>query len=314
MTSQSITDRIKAKAREIGFDLVGITNAEPHADIAIFDQWLDKDFDATMAYLERRRDDRANPRRLLPTAQSIICCGLNYYGGEPHSQEITSADHAWISRYAWGDDYHEVVLSKLQELEQFIHDEIDAQAKLKAYVDTGPILERSLAARAGLGWIGKNTLLINRQVGSFFFIGEILCSLDLSNDAPATDHCGHCTLCIDSCPTNALTPYELDSNRCISYLTIEHRGEIPQDLQSGIGKHLVGCDICQEVCPWNQAIPLSAESSFKPREGLFRPDLKTLNQMDEQNFRETFRRSAVKRTKWAGFKRNLDNARRNSND
>ncbi len=304
MDKQSTTKLIKKKAQEIGFDLVGITPALPHKDLPFFDQWIQQGRDASMTYLQRRRDDRADPRRLLENAKSIICCGMNYYGGEPKSIECDDPERGWISRYAWGDDYHDIVLAKLKELEDFIRQEIDETAELKAYVDTGPILERSYAASAGLGWIGKNTLLINRQQGSYFFIGEILCSLDLAPDTPETDHCGHCQLCIDHCPTDAIAPYELDSNRCIAYLTIEHRGDIATEFHEAIGQHVVGCDICQEVCPWNKAPALSQEPRFKPREGLLHPRLSELAQLDETAFREKFRKSPIKRVKAAGLQRN----------
>jgi epoxyqueuosine reductase len=306
MASSSITDRIKSKAHQIGFDLVGITRAEPHEDIAVFDDWIQKNLNGTMDYLARRRDERSDPKRLMPSAKTIIICGLNYYNGERGSQDLKRPAHAWISRYAWGDDYHEIVLNKLKELEDFIRTEIDESANLKSFVDTGPLLEKSYAARAGLGWIGKNTLLINEDIGSFTFIGEILCSLDMETDKPQTDQCAGCQLCIDACPTKALNDYQLDATRCISYWTIEQRGEIPKELQQNIGHHLFGCDICQEVCPWNHAIPLTNESSFGPRNGLFHPSLDDLSRIDAQSFQKTFKHSPIKRCNWEGLKRNLD--------
>ena len=214
MGNESITEQIKQQARAIGFELVGVAPAGPHDHLGFFEDWLAKGYAGTMQYLARRREDRADPQRLLSGAQTIICCGLNYYHGEPNSQELHQEGHGWISRYAWGDDYHDVLLGKLQALETFIHQEISPRAKLKSYVDTGPILERSYAASAGLGWIGKNTMLINRQAGSYFFIGEILTDLQLVSDTPEPDHCGNCTLCLDACPTEALVPYQLDANRC----------------------------------------------------------------------------------------------------
>lgn len=310
-TTAKITAQIKAAGKKIGFELVGIAPAGPHDHLGFFRQWLEKGFAGTMEYLARRREDRADPRRLLPGAQSIICCGLHYYHGEPSSKEAAQAGHGWISRYAWGDDYHDVVLEKLGVLEDFIRGEIAAEAQLKSYVDTGPILERSYAASAGLGWIGKNTMLINRKVGSYFFLGEILTDLKLIPDTPEPDYCGHCTRCLDACPTAALNPYELDANKCISYLTIEHRGPIAETMQGKMGRHVVGCDICQEVCPWNQEIPLSGEENFRPRPGLFNPDLATLSELDETKFRELFKKSAIRRVKPAGLKRNVHIARQN---
>lgn len=311
MNPKSITERIKSQARKLGFDLVGISAAEPHADIHFFDMWLQNGYAGTMEYLSRRRNDRADPKHLLENVKSIICCGLNYNGGQTKSQELEAAGRGWISRYAWGEDYHEVVLAKLKELEQFILAEIDSTAQLKSYVDTGPILERSYAASAGLGWIGKNTMLIDRKIGSYFFIGEILTSLELVPDTPKADHCGECRFCLDACPTEALTPYELDATRCISYLTIENRGDIAHDLQDKMGHHLVGCDICQEVCPWNQGAPLSKESDFQPQEGLFQPELSSLEKLSEEEYRQRFRHSAINRVKWAGMQRNVSIAKSN---
>lgn len=312
MTARPITEQIKQRAREIGFDLVGITSAAPHEHVSFLDQWLAKGYDGTMAYLARRRDERAAPQQLLPGAKTMICCGLNYHGGEASSSDSLTPEQGWISRYAWGEDYHEVVLAKLKQLESFIHETIDPTAQLKSYVDTGPILERSYAASAGLGWIAKNTMLINRRQGSYFFIGEIITDMELSCDAPETDHCGNCRLCIEACPTEALAPYEMDASRCISYLTIEQRGEIAVELQQQMGQHLVGCDICQEVCPWNHEVPISGETAFRPREGLHRPKLEAFDAMTEDGFRERFRNSAIKRVKWKGLQRNVTIAKRNA--
>lgn len=307
MTTISITNQIKRQAHSLGFELVGITAAQAHAHLPLFDAWIGKGFAATMDYLQNRRDDRADPRRLLPSAKTMICCGLNYYGKEPRSQELQTPGHGWISRYAWGNDYHEVVLEKLRRLEAFIRTEIDSKAELKSYVDTGPILERSYAASAGLGWIGKNTMLINKEIGSYFFIGIILCNLELEQDAAPPDHCGSCQLCMESCPTEALNAYELDARRCISYLTIEHRGEIQPELSEKMGQHLVGCDICQEVCPWNRSIPTTGQAAFRPRDGLFHPRLNSLENMDE----EKFQKSAIKRVKCSGLQRNINIVRNN---
>lgn len=309
MENPSITEQIKSKGIEIGFDLVGIASAKPHKDIAIFDRWLRKGFAGTMNYLKRQRDDRADPKRLLENVKTIICCGLNYYGGE--KTPLKKALQGWISRYAWGDDYHDVVLEKLSRLKDFIVKEIDPNAKLMACVDTGPILEKSYAASASLGWIGKNTLLIHPQIGSYFFIGEILSNLELAMDTPKTDHCNDCRLCIESCPTQALSPYEINATRCISYLTIEHRGDIPDDLKNAIGHHIAGCDICQEVCPYNQSIPLCRENAFKPRRGLFHPRLEELEGLDEERFHKTFNKNPIQRMEWKRLKRNLNIVRNN---
>lgn len=306
------TQAIKAEARRLGFDLVGIASANPHEHVPFFNEWLAKGNAATMEYLQRRREDRADPQQVLAGARTLICCGLNYHNATSSSQEVETPERAWISSYAWGDDYHEVFLSKLQELETFIQKEISADAALKSYVDTGPILERSYAASAGLGWIGKNTMLINRKLGSFFFIGEILTDLSLELDTMESDHCGKCRLCIDACPTEALTPYQMDANHCIAYLTIEHRGDIPSEFHDKLGHHVVGCDICQEVCPWNQQAPLASEAAFQARPGLYHPTLDSLEALDEEAFRSKFKKSAIKRVKWEGLKRNLDIVRRNN--
>ncbi|MBX7149346.1 tRNA epoxyqueuosine(34) reductase QueG [bacterium] len=297
-------DVIKQKALELGFDLVGIAPAEPHPHMAFFDEWLGKGYDAGMTYLKRGRDRRANPDLILPGVKSLIVCGLTYHTNYPFSIESTEEGRGWISRYAWGDDYHEVMGEMLQKLEAEII-KLAPHAQTKSYVDTGAILERSYAESAGLGWIGKNTCLINTKKGSFFFIGEILTTLELESDVPDIDHCGKCTRCIDACPTQALKPYELDSHKCISYLTIEHRGDMPSNMASQLGHHLVGCDICQDVCPWNAKAPVTDNHHFKPRPGLLGPSIQELKAMDEESFKTRFHNSPIKRLKYAGLKRNL---------
>ena len=298
----TLTAQIKAKALEMGFDLVGIALAKPHEDFHFFNEWIGKGYQGGMAYLERGREKRGDPSIILPGAKSFICCGLNYFQG---------FSKRGISNYAWGEDYHEVFLEKLKELERFIL-EIAPQGRMKSYVDTGAILERSYAAGAGLGWIGKNTCLIDTKKGSFFFIGEILTDLDLDPDKPVADHCGTCTRCLDACPTQALTPYELNATQCISYLTIEHRGEIAPELQAKMGNHLVGCDICQDVCPWNKKVPLGSEEAFKPRPENLDFSLTTLQKMTPEEFSSRFKGSPIKRLKWEGLMRNVEIARKNS--
>jgi len=293
----------------LGFNLVGITSAKPHPDRLCFFEWLDQGMAATMDWMYRSREKRGEPTLVLPGVQSIICVGLLYKTDYPQSLECQDKERGWISNYAWGDDYHEVFLSKLKLLEQFIHEKnLDVQTK--SYVDTGPLLERSYAASSGLGWIGKNTCLIHPHLGSFFFLGEILTNLKLEFDASMMDHCGKCTRCIDACPTQALTPHKLDANKCISYLTIEHRGRIDEKLVAQVGHHIVGCDICQDVCPWNDKAPCTKEKSFEPGPGLFNPDLDSLEKIGE-NFSEIFKKSPIKRLKKEGWERNLKIVRKN---
>ncbi len=305
----SLSEDIKKEALRLGFDLVGITSADPHPHVSFFKDWLAHQHHASMAYLANNQDKRADPHLVLQEAKTFICCGLNYYHGYPRSVDCKDPARGWISNYAWGDDYHDVVLKKLKQLESFIKTHVP-EAKTKSYVDTGPILERSYAASAGLGWIGKNTLLINRKVGSYFFIGEILTNLDLETDSPVPDHCGTCTRCLDACPTHALVPGKLDANKCISYLTIEHRGDIDPGLSIQMKNNLVGCDICQDVCPWNREPPLSTELSFKPREGNFHPALEDIDKISSEDFSSRFKGSPIKRVKWEGLKRNAEIARK----
>jgi epoxyqueuosine reductase len=312
MHSADLTSSIKQKALALGFDLVGISSAQPHPHFTLFQHWLSHGFSADMHYLANGAEKRNDPKKIMESVKTFICCGLSYYRGHPLSIESKNPDNGWISNYGWGDDYHDVVLSKLKQLEKEIL-KIAPQATLKSYVDTGAILERSYSYSAGLGWIGKNTCLINTKRGSFFFIGEILTDLELEVDTPDIDHCGKCTRCIDACPTNALKPHELDANKCISYLTIEHRGEIPDHLQKKMGHHLVGCDICQDVCPWNKAVPLSNEAAFDPRPGNFHPLLSDFEQMSQEDFSKQFKNSPIKRVKFEGLKRNSAIARKNSN-
>lgn len=253
-------DQIRQKAHELGFELVGMTPALSLPDLDFFRWWLDQGYAGTMDYLRRGMEKRGDPEKVLPGVKSVICCGLNYHTG-------TKAGP--ISSYAWGDDYHEVVGDRLRKLETYIKEEIDPTAKTKSYVDTGPVLERSYAARAGIGWIGRNTMLINNGIGSFLFLGEILTTMEFEPsdyDRPGLDQCGSCTRCLEACPTGALVePGVLDSNRCISYLTIEYRGDFSEEQEKNIGGHLYGCDICQTVCPYNERIPVTPLKEFRPR-------------------------------------------------
>ncbi|MBI4042348.1 MAG: tRNA epoxyqueuosine(34) reductase QueG [Deltaproteobacteria bacterium] len=296
--------QIKEKARAIGFDLCGIAQAETPSDYGHFLTWLDRGFAASMSYLAQRKEERRDPSSLLPGVKSMIICALNYRTTQQKSTELAPGE-GWIAQYALGEDYHRIMKEKLERLGDFLLECAGGNGRFKAYVDTGPILEKNYAARAGLGWMGKNTLLLHQELGSMFFLGEILTDIFLEPDQPTTDHCGSCRRCIDACPTGALVePYVLDSNRCISYWTIEHRGEIPEEMENLTGHHLFGCDICQEVCPWNQDAPLTKIDQFQARPESFRPQLKEIANLNEEAYQIRFRRSAVKRAKRSGLMRN----------
>ena len=267
-----------------------------------------------MRYLtDRRADIRGDPNQLLPGAKSVICVGLVYNGPEPLSTEFSEPDRAWISRYAWGDDYHGVLRAKLAVLAARLLEIEEFQFRI--CVDTAPLLERSFARQAGLGWIGRNTCLINQALGSWIFLGERLTTLDIPPDSPPPDRCGTCTRCIDACPTAAIVPsldgsYELDARLCISYFTIELRDAIPEALRPSIGFHIFGCDICQDVCPWNRRAAETTEPAFKPKN--FAPSLERMAAIGEPEFRAMFRDTPVSRVKYRGFLRNVAVAMGNS--
>jgi epoxyqueuosine reductase len=321
VNATSLTGLIRERALELGFALCGVAPAERFPELAEYDGWLAQGFAGDMGYLadERRRD----PRLAMESARSVIVCALNYNTAFPPSMKAaleSPADESrgWISRYAWGTDYHEVMWAKLNELTAAMREEIAEPFEARAYADTGPVSERVFAKHAGLGWIGKNTLLLNERMGSLFFLGVILTSLELEPTTPASgpprDLCGSCTRCIDACPTEALIqPRVLDARRCISYLTIEKRGEIPEEFRQAMGWHVYGCDICQDVCPYNRRSEATELKEFQPREtaegeALFLPRLAWLAGMSEEDYRQSFRGSAMKRTKWKGLVRNACNA------
>jgi epoxyqueuosine reductase len=259
-----------------------------------------------MAYLARSAERRADVRHVLPSARSVIVVAAVYNTGRPYSTECADPSRAHVARYAWGDDYHEVIGSRLEALLAWMRERSPEPFEARAYVDTGPVLERVYARHAGIGWIGKNTCVINPDLGSWIFLGEILCSLVLQPDAPALDQCGTCTLCLEACPTQALVaPGVLDANRCISYLTIEHRGAIDPALAAGIGSHVYGCDICQEVCPWNAAAPASDDPAWQPRPVWDRPPLAELVRLSDDALQAALEGSAMIRAKPAGMRRNI---------
>jgi epoxyqueuosine reductase len=363
MRNAADTEWIAARARALGFELCGVAPAEKFPELARAEEWFARGYAGEMKYLGDAR--RSDPGRVLSGARSVIVCGMNYSSDGPRSiefegeeegaktkrrdakgaeghggiyveecdgNEFESGPRGWISRYAWGDDYHDVLRSRLNELVAEMRERFGEAFEAMAYADTGPLQERIFAKHAGIGWIGKNTLVLNQQMGSWFFLGVVLTTLELTPSlgeagSPPPDLCGSCTRCIDACPTDALiAPYEMDARRCISYLTIELRGVIPDEFREGIGKHVYGCDVCQDVCPWNRRAPTTALMEFQPRKfrqaeqagsatadgvagraklgSLYRPSLTALAGMSEDEYKVTFRGSAIKRTKHRGIVRN----------
>ena len=297
---------IKAKARELGFDACGIAPAAAHSELRFFDAWLERGYAGQMTYLHRSAERRADVRRVLPSARTVIATATVYNTDRPYSTECADPGRAHIARYAWGDDYHDVVAKRLHTLLAWMWEASPEPFDARAYVDTGPVQERVYAQHAGIGWIGKNTCVINPDLGSWLFLAEIICSLPLDSDGPALDQCGACTLCLEACPTQALVaPGMLDSTRCVSYLTIELRGAIPDALRPGIGSHAYGCDVCQEVCPWNATPAISDDPAWQPRRAWDRADLVSLSHKSDDELSEAMRGGAMRRTKVAGLRRNL---------
>jgi epoxyqueuosine reductase len=331
MASATDTAWITKRSKELEFDLCGVVRVEAFPELAHFEEWLARGYVGDMSYLEDPR--RRNPALVQENMRSAIVCALNYNTDLPYSVDAAAAKtnepRGWISRYAWGRDYHEVVWEKLNALAASLRERFPEPFAARVYADTGPVAERIFAKYAGLGWLGKNTLLLNESLGSWFFLGVILTSLDLTPslapvEGPPADLCGNCRQCLDACPTGALVePYVLDARRCISYLTIELRGNIPEEFREAMGRHVYGCDICQDVCPFNRKAPATNLAEFQPRggnaatprererpvlpfggESFFEPRLEWLAGMSEEEFREVFRGSAMKRTKWKGLVRN----------
>jgi epoxyqueuosine reductase len=327
--ASELSRQVKQAAAEAGFDLAGIAGVGDFPELDYFPGWIAEGRGGEMAYLQARDEQgrlkRASLRSVAPWARSVVVCALNYNTAEPYSMQVSDSDRGWISRYAWSRrDYHNVVLKKLKQVEKKISGQWPGgsgqktqrpEIRTRSYVDTGPLVERVYAKYAGVGWIGKNTCIINQGLGSWLFLGVILASLELTPDLPAPDRCGSCTRCIEACPTQALTaPYQLDSNRCIAYLTIEKRGAIPEEMRAGMGRHVFGCDICQDVCPWNRKAPASAEPELQPKAELVNPALQWLAEMNASQFAETFRGSPVRRAKLSGLRRNAVIAMGNSGD
>jgi len=331
----SDTAWIVERANALGFDLCGVVRAEKFPELDLSREWLARGYAGAMKYLDDQR--RSDPQTVMPGLRSVIVCALNYNSPAPRSVDALPLERTeprgWISRYAWGQDYHEVLQHKLRSLVSSLSERFSEPHEARIYADTGPLHERVFAKHAGLGWLGKNTLLLNPTLGSWFFLGVILTTLDIlptlgSAELPPPDLCGSCTKCIDACPTGALVePYVMDARLCISYLTIELRGSIPEELREPMGRHVFGCDICQDVCPWNRRAPVTHNAQFQPRtfpqpidaqplelvpaaadgtkeESLLLPRLEWLAAMNEEQFRTVFRGSPVKRTKWRGLVRN----------
>ena len=301
----ALSAQIKEAAQRLGFELVGISPMRPAPHEQSFAQWLREGLAGNLDYMQRTESLRRDPRELVPWAVSIISVGMNYYSG--YSRPVESSEsRGWISRYAWGDDYHNLMKGKLEALLESIGQFHDGNIQGKAFVDSGPVLERDFAGIAGLGWIGKNTHLISPKKGSWFFLGELFVDLPLAYDRPIRDRCGRCDLCLKACPTGAFVgPYVLDARRCISYLTIELKDWMPRSLRPLVGNHIFGCDICQEVCPYNvKALP-TAEIAFQPRSGLHAPELIAFLSLSEAEFRQRFRASPILRAKRRGFLRNV---------
>jgi epoxyqueuosine reductase len=352
MGTNSDTAWVEARAQELGFDLCGVVSAAKFPELEHTEEWLARGFAGEMNYLSDAR--RRSADGAFPGIRSVIVCALNYNTDLPKSVDVPhlrgdDEPRGWISRYAWGDDYHKVLKGKLDELLAELREHFGEAFDARIYADTGPINERVFAKYAGLGWVGKNTLLLNQRLGSLIFLGTILTTLDLAPSLdngvlPPPDLCGSCRRCIDACPTGAFVePYVMDARRCISYLTIELRRTIPDQFREPIGSHVFGCDICQDVCPWNRRAPATSLAEFRPRdvataaalpesdetpgysaqkgpqdstdppeESLFLPRLEWLAAMDETEFRRIFRDSPVKRTKWRGLVRNACIAMGNS--
>jgi epoxyqueuosine reductase len=329
---------IVEQAKSLGFDLCGVVRAERFSELERTPEWLARGYAGEMEYLGDPR--RCDLQAAMPGIQSAIVGLLNYHTKYPLSTDpALPVDYGkpsgWVSRYAWGDDYHDVLGERLDALVKLLRERFRFPFKARAYVDTGPVQERVLAKYAGLGWLGKNTLLLNQMLGSFFFLGVILTTLELEptlgvNELPPPDLCGSCRRCLDACPTDAFVePYVMDARKCISYLTIELRGAIPEEFRAPMGNHVFGCDICQDVCPWNRRTPVATIPQFQPRvfpakeegseaspvpqdESLYLPGLEWLLALSEGDFRELFRGSPVKRAKWRGLMRNTCMALGNS--
>jgi epoxyqueuosine reductase len=302
----SLAAGLKAEAQRLGFDLCGICAAVAPPGVERFEQWLTAGYAGEMRYLSDRATAYEHPRHVLDGARNVVMLAMNYRTADPVSETgQTEPGHGRVSRYAWGTDYHALIRDRLNRLGEWLRERVPS-AQVRGVVDTAPLLEREFAQLAGLGWIGKNTLLLNKQIGSWFFLAALLTDVELEFDEPfAADHCGTCRACLDACPTDAFVDaYVLDARRCISYLTIELRDSIPQELRSGMGEWLFGCDVCQDVCPWNHRAPISTEPAFQPLDGTNPLELAALFDLDDAAFRTRFRHTPLWRAKRRGLLRN----------
>ena len=301
---------IKTLGISTGFSRVGIAGPGPYPEASRLEEWLARGYHGDMAWLARQPERRASVQAVKEWTRSVVALALDYDTDHPRSKDVPDdPERGWISRFAWGRDYHDVIEARLRGLVQRLDAEPLTRGRYHWYVDTGPVLERIVGVHAGLGWQGKNTLLIHPRAGSFFFLAVVLTDLELEPDGPIANRCGSCTRCLDACPTRAFPePTVLDARRCVSYLTIESKGEVPGELRAGVGRHVFGCDLCQDVCPWNRKAPVTDDPAFLPREGLVHPQLSKLAALGEQAFRERFRRSPIKRRKFGGFMSNVRNA------
>ena len=316
MDRRALAARAKELAFEAGFDIAGVADAAAPRELAFFAEWVARGHAGEMAYLTTQVARRSDVRTAFPWARSVLSVALQYDTPHPYSTDAAGVppERGWLSRYAWGDDYHDVMRAMLDRVVAALRAEA-GPLEARAYADTGPIVERAYAAAAGVGAWGKNTCLLHPEHGSWFFLGEVVTDLEMEPDAPRPDMCGTCTACLDACPTGALpAPYVLDATRCISYLTIELKGAIPEERRRGIGRHVFGCDICQDVCPWNRRRRRHGPAAFEPRPGNAAPDLGALASLDDEAFRERFRRSPVKRAKRRGLLRNVAVAIGNAGD
>ena len=296
------SESIKSKAKDLGFLSCGISKADfLEEEAPRLEQWLNQNHHGEMSYMANHFDKRLDPRVLVPGAKSVVSLLLNYHTEEKQAD----VEAPKIASYAFGDDYHNVIKDKLKQLMSFIHQEI-GEVQGRVFVDSAPVMDKAWAAKSGLGWIGKNTNLISKKVGSFFFIAELILDLELEHDLPATDHCGSCTACLDACPTDALlAPYQIDGSKCISYVTIELKNEIPTDFQGKMDNWAFGCDVCQTVCPWNRFATPHSEPAFNPPDELLSLSKNEWEEMTQEVFSVIFKNSAIKRTKYEGLKRNI---------
>lgn len=299
---EKYTQLIKAEAKRLGFLSCGISKADfLEAEAPRLEQWLKNGFQGEMNYMENHFDKRLDPRLLLDDAKSVVSLLLNYYPSQLQNQ-----DSYKISKYAYGQDYHFVIKDKLKSLLHFVEENI-GKVSGRAFVDSAPVLDKAWAAKSGLGWIGKHSNLLTQKTGSFYFIAELILDLELEHDVPTTDHCGTCTACIDACPTEAIVaPYVVDGSKCISYFTIELKDNLPQDMKSKFDDWMFGCDVCQDVCPWNRFSKPHNENSFNPNSEILNFSKKDWEEITEETFRKVFQKSAVKRTKFEGLKRNIN--------